>query len=211
MRRERLVVNFLLILAIATVIPYMQGVSIETDSQRCVNIIGESGWSAYFYTWLSFIVYSLLPITITSVLAVKLHIHFSREKSSSLVIINRQVLHKRIMMNMMLIFLLFILCTLPSRLLSIIMHMVDFQSRDVLLGFQFLSYILYSLQGTLNPILYSMLAREWRRNLSRAVRCTFSHSSGGRISLNIANHIRLNMVNNFRANIRDSVTSSNFV
>ena len=207
MRHERLIVSSLLLFVSITSIPYIQGVRIETDSQRCVNIVGESGWFAHIYTWFSLIVYSLLPIAITSVLAVKLQVHFSKEASSSLVT-NRKDLHKRIMRHMMLIFLLFIVCTLPSRLVSIIMHMVNFRSRDVLLGFQFLSYILYSLQGTLNPILYSMLAREWRKNLSRAVRSTFRNSVGGRISVNIANHIRLNIVNNFRITVGGNLQST---
>ena len=69
----------------------------------------------------------------------------------------------------------------PLRLVTLILSyiifshvlQVEFDSRDVLLGSQFLSYTLYSLQGTLNPILYSMTAKEWRINVSHMVRTTF--------------------------------------
>ena len=90
-----------------------------------------------------------------------------------LLLVSREDVNKRIMMNMLLILALFILCTLPARLVTICLDMMKFGSHNVLLGFQFLSYTLYSLQGTLNPILYSMLAKEWRNNLSKMVKSMF--------------------------------------
>ena len=74
---------------------------------------------------------------------------------------------------------------------------VNFASHDVLLGFQFTAYTLYSLQGTLNPILYSMLARQWRKNLKKAVVSVFRKKrddvdgDGAEVSLTIQHrHIR---------------------
>ena len=83
--------------------------------------------------------------------------------------VRREKVKAQIVVNMLSVLTLFIVCTLPSRFVFIAMDMVEFKSRHVLLGFQFLSYMLYSLQGTLNPILYSMMAKEWRRNLSGMV------------------------------------------
>ena len=92
---------------------------------------------------------------------------------------------------MLLILSLFIICTLPSRLVTITMDMVDFRSHRVILIFQFISYILYSLQGTLNPILYSMLAKQWRRNLTQVVRSVFQKNT---ITLSIYNENEENLL-----------------
>ena len=68
-----------------------------------------------------------------------------------LLLVSREDVNKRIMMNMLLILALFILCTLPARLVTICLDMASFGSHNVLLGFQFLSYTLYSLQGKYSP------------------------------------------------------------
>ena len=161
--------NFLIVMI--SVIPYIDGVSIEPESQRCVTFSNQNKWSLP-YNWFTFLAYSCLPICVTSILATKLFIHFAREASSSL-LVRRDKVNRRIMLHMLLVLVLFIICTLPSRLVSISMDMVYFHSHDVMLGFQFLSYTLYSLQGTLNPFLYSMLAKEWRKNLSNMMRSMF--------------------------------------
>merc|ERR1712168_1269662 len=95
---------------------------------------------------------------------------FLSNEGASPSMVSREKVNARIMLNMLAVLTLFIVCTLPSRFVFIAMDMVEFKSHGVLLGFQFLSYILYSLQGTLNPILYNMMAKEWRRNLSGVMR-----------------------------------------
>ena len=115
----------------------------------------------------------------TTALALCLSRYFAKEREAPLLLVNRDDINRRIMTNMLVILSLFILCTLPSRLVSVSMAMVvHFRSLRLLLGFQFLSYSLYSLQGTLNPILYSIIAREWRKSLSETVRSVFSKSGG---------------------------------
>ena len=120
------------------------------------------------YHWFAFLVYSLLPISFTTVLTVKLTIRLIIDASKD-ALVPREDVNRRVMGKILLILSMFIVCTLPSRFVSIIMDMVSFKSRSVLLGFQFLSYILYSLQGSLNPILYSMLAKAWRRKVSEVI------------------------------------------
>ena len=73
------------------------------------------------------------------------------------IIIPRHIqVNKKIMIQMLLILTLFIVCTLPSRFADISMDMVDFESHHVYLGFQFVAYVLYTLQGALNPLMYSL-------------------------------------------------------
>ena len=45
-------------------------------------------------------------------------------------------INKRIMVQMLSVFTLFIVCTVPSRIVTITMDMVHFESHDMLLGFQ---------------------------------------------------------------------------
>ena len=168
----------ILILTSVTIIPYVHGAEIEVETGRCVNFIGGNKWIASSYAWFTFIVFSALPICVTSLLAISLTRYFAEEKKS-LLMVRREELNRRIMMNMLTIFSLFILCTVPSRLVTITMDTVDYQSHNTILAFQFISYILYSLQGTLNPILYSMLAKHWRKNFSGVVLSVFTRSKQG--------------------------------
>ena len=161
-------------IVLVTVSPYIHGLDIEPNSQRCANFVDQSKWMRTPYIWFVFIVYSILPIGITSVLAFKLTGHIAKDASMSSTHFNRSDVNERILRNMLLIVFMFIVCTLPSRLITIIIDMVDFKSRGILLTFQFLSYTLYSLQGTLNPILYNMLAKEWRNNMTQMIQATFS-------------------------------------
>ena len=69
------------------------------------------------------------------------------------------------MMNMLLVLTLFIGTTLPSRLVTIAMDMATFKSHNVVLGFQFLSYTLYSLQVYMEKSI-SFLINFWRCGLS---------------------------------------------
>ena len=165
-----------LFLVLLTMIPYTYGVSIEPTSGRCVSFSGTSKyyWMGAIYTWFAFIMYSAIPIFVASVFAVFLMQHFEKEKEAPLLLVNRGEVNRKILVNMLVVLILFIICTLPSRVVSITMDMVDFESHSLLLGFQFLSYTLYSLQGTLNPILYSMIARQWRKHLTETVRSVFS-------------------------------------
>ena len=141
-----------LFLVAITVAPLLYGLDIEPNSQRCVNFTEKNKQIASFYTWFTFIVHSLLPIGVITVLSIKLKIHFSTEASSSMMVSQRGM-NKRSISHMFLVLVLFIVCTLPARLFTIVITMMEFKSRSVLLGFQLTAYTLYSLQGTLNPIL----------------------------------------------------------
>ena len=111
-------------------------------------------------------------------LSIRLVKHFDADKDSSLLVVRRVEINKRIMVNMLSVLSMFIVCTLPSRLISIVMGMPTEGSHHLNLALQFLSYVLFSLQGTLNPILYSMLAKQWRRNMTNELRTVFHKSSG---------------------------------
>ena len=104
--------------------------------------------------------------------------HFEADKDSSLLVVRRVEINKRIMVNMLSVLSMFIVCTLPSRLISIVMGMPTEGSHHLNLALQFLSYVLFSLQGTLNPILYSMMAKQWRRDITNEMRTVFQKRSG---------------------------------
>ena len=180
---KHLSVAFIFLVVTITIAPYIHGVQIEAESGRCVTFIGGSKRMSSPYAWFSLIIYSLLPIVVTSGLSVDLRRHFSKEKES-LLKVRRGEMNKRVMINMLLVLSLFILCTLPSRIVTVTMDIIDYQSHHLILGFQFLSYVVYTLQGTLNPILYSMLAKQWRRNLAAEMRSVFRN---GTLSIRLSN------------------------
>ena len=158
-----------LVVVVCTVVPYMHVLGIEAQSQHCTSLNGGDNSMILLYTSFTFIVYSLLPICGTSVLAFKLFVFIRKNKRSSCAVCMHKV-NKNIIVHTISVLFLFMVCTLPSRMYTIIINMMDFTSQDVFTGFQFVAYVLYSLQGTLNPILYSMMAKEWRRNLNSMVK-----------------------------------------
>ena len=165
-------------LVAVTVAPFLRGLDVDPASHRCANFTGKSRWMSTPYSWLTFLVYSVHPAIVTTLLSRNLRAHFANDKTCTEAV-NRSDMNKRVISNMLLVLTLFILCTLPVRLLTILVDMVQFKSRSLLLSLQLIAYILYSLQGTLNPILYSMLAREWRKNLYALVRSVFLKSKAG--------------------------------
>ena len=67
-----------LLFVMITVAPYIYGLQIEPATGRCVNFGGDTNWMSLPYNWFSFLVYSFIPICITSYLAVKLTLHFAK-------------------------------------------------------------------------------------------------------------------------------------
>ena len=53
-----------IILVMVSVVPYIHGLNIEPESQRCVTFSGQSMWSLP-YNWFTFLLYSCLPICVT--------------------------------------------------------------------------------------------------------------------------------------------------
>ena len=101
-RYKHLMVVCNLILASVTIIPYLQGVDIEAESGRCVNFIGSTKRIASLYAGFTLLVYSILPIGVTSLLSINLARHFAKEKDS-LLMVKRDDINKRILVNMLVI------------------------------------------------------------------------------------------------------------
>ena len=166
-RLRHVVVIINIIVAIATTIPYFIGLNIEDYSGRCVMFHGDNENMFLSYSWFVIGLYSFTPISITAILSIKLSLYFLKEaKGETYDQTNRSNVNRRIMQQMLLVLSLFVLCTLPSRVINIYLGIHRNVNTKLYIALEFISYVTYSLQNQLNPILYSMLAKEWRKSMA---------------------------------------------
>jgi hypothetical protein len=172
------IISFLLVLASllvsVTLVPFFSGLSIEEDSGRCVMFANSLRHMLLPYNILVVVLYSLLPLCLITTLNVRMSQHLAKTPKCN-IIRDESERRKRINNNRRIrnsnIFILtaFILCTLPSRSILTYIALVDFKMEDmrVYMSLAFISYVTYPLQSVLNPILYSMVAKEWRKEIVR--------------------------------------------
>lgn len=163
---------------VATVIPYATTLNIEEYSGRCVMFHGEGQNTILPYNLFVITLYSLVPICILSTFLLKMMLHLSGKEHLSAKQCIRGKLRKRnrhIMNITLLILSLFILCTLPTRAITVYMETSGYEKSTVnqYLALTLISYFTYPLQSTLNPILYSVIAKNWRKDAKRSLTVKF--------------------------------------
>jgi len=167
-----------ILLVLATVVPFWKGMGIERGSGRCVMFTGNARHMALPYNWFAVAAYCVIPACIMSftygrIITSHSKMTFFVEGRARM---RKLKENKRIVRITISILGLFLICTLPSRILSIYIFMEDrFQMEEVnknetssldmklYLTLQFVAYVTFPLQCTLNPILYSMVDNEWRK------------------------------------------------
>ena len=171
-------ISFLLVVASlmvsVTVVPFFSGLSIEEESGRCVMFANNLRHMLLPYNILVVVLYSLLPLCFITTLNIRLSQHLAKTPICTLIRDEterrrRIKNNRRIRNSNIFILTAFILCTLPNRSILTYIALVDFKMKDlrVYMILAFISYITYPLQSVLNPILYSMVAKEWRKEIVR--------------------------------------------
>lgn len=164
-------------ICLATVVPYIIGLGIDTDD-RCIVFSGKTAHMNLPYNWFVVVVFSAIPVILTTCLYIKIARLLSSQPSglrhahSSTTQLHMDVINRRIICITVVTLLAFILCTLPTRVISIYMATVNYQvsSMELYMTLAFISYFTYPLQATLNPILYSTIAKEWRKEMRRTIK-----------------------------------------
>lgn len=161
-------------IVMATIVPYTIGLDIEKNTGRCVIFQNNTGYMALPYNWFVVGFYSILPVFIISIAYGKIIRSLSKttsktEFNNGLIIMKRMKTNHRIVRVTISILGIFIVCTLPPRLIYICMKMRGFKiDMEVYLTLTFIGYVLYPLQSTLNPILYTMVDNDWRKIMKKA-------------------------------------------
>ena len=157
---------------IATVVPYFIGLNIEMNSGRCVMFQGKSRYMYLPYNCFVVAFYFIIPICIMLFAYGKIIRSLSKQEfndslnKGKLILKRMRINHKIVRVTLSLLG-VFIVCTLPTRMIMIYMEMVGFTVENMNLYFTlvFVGYVTYPLQSTLNPILYSMVDHEWRKGM----------------------------------------------
>ena len=180
-------VSFLLVLVSlmvsVTIVPYFTGLSLEDGTGRCVMFANGLRHMLLPYNVLVVVLYSIIPLCLIGTLNVRMSQYLSKSPKCELIRDEserrkRCKNNRRIRNSNIFIMTAFILCTLPSRSILTYIALMDFKmaDMDVYMTLAFISYVTYPLQSVLNPILYSMVAKEWRREIVRIFRRTVTYS-----------------------------------
>ena len=173
------------IIVIATIIPFYFGLGIEKSSGRCIQFQVQSSFSLSYH-WFVMTVYSIIPVCIITVLYAKIIAHISRQIKSKNTANQGTVFEKNVKRNRRIVIITltilgcFVICTLPIRTIIIYFEMREgsmkmtsshYEGNDhhLYLALTFFAYITYPFQSTLNPLLYSFVDSEWRRELRRVL------------------------------------------
>lgn len=172
-----------LVVVVATVVPYLLGLDIEYGSNRCIQFKGAHKNMSLPYHWFVIIVYSALPVIIITTLYGKMigslfkNATTNKAVNTGVALLTRMKTNRRIVYITLAILGCFILCTLPTRASIIFferkglkMGRDDYHNddgKDLYLILTFFGYISYPFQSTINPLLYSVFDKEWRKEMKQ--------------------------------------------
>ena len=167
------------VMVTATSLPYFLGTGIDW-SGRCVAFEGDSSHMAVPYTWCVMCVYGVVPLCVMCVAYGRVITSLSNIGSRNSatctnvsMVISRMKRNKRIIRNAFAILIMFLVCEIPHRFLYIYIAHSTYRRVGVheYLVISFVSYFLYPLQSTLNPLLYSMVDTTWKKTVNRYWNC----------------------------------------
>ena len=165
--RHSLVVGNVL-LSIASVIPYSIGLDLDRDG-RCAMFSNLMKELALPYHCFVMSVYFVIPVWLTTTIYMVIVRTIHKRKFSNSTAKDQQIRatkNRRIVLTTMLTLVAFVVCNLPTRVISMYLLSVNYKlDMDVYMGLVFFAYVTYPLQSTLNPILYSMTAIAWRKDM----------------------------------------------
>lgn len=189
-RWKDLAVVINIVIVIATIIPYSITLGIENYTGRCVVFQHGQKSLLLLYNCGVLVLYSIVPIFLLFFLAVRMTSKLTSPDSQNLTCDNSIQLrinkrNDRVMNITLSIFLFFIICTLPARVITIYIELVGYQTIDFdsYVVLTLISYFTYPLQNILNPILYSMTAKTWRRQAKTSLASLTFISKENQISL----------------------------
>ena len=167
LRHSLVIGNF--VISIVTVVPYLVGLDVDRDG-RCVIFINQTKNMGLPYHCFVLVIYMALPVCVTTTIYISILRSLSTKKfnkqfSDSSIVQQRirATKNRRIVWTTMVTLVAFLLCNLPTRVISMYLLSVHYKVKvHVYMVLVFVAYVTYPLQSALNPILYSMLANQWR-------------------------------------------------
>lgn len=169
-RCQHVMVIIAFVCVFASVIPYFTWLDIETGTGRCIVNQNNKKSLIISYNALIFTLYSIAPICVLGRLTFRMKQSLtqkefkklSKEKRIQMKLCKR---NRHIMYITLFIYLFFIVCTFPGRAITIYIGVVTPENINVsvYMTLTVVSYLTYPLQNTLNPVLYSMTAKNWRQ------------------------------------------------
>ena len=162
-----------IVIAIATISPYFIVLGVNYKTGRCIEMWSGGKEASLYYQWFLILFYFLLPITVISVLYIKIIRHLSIQAKCNEIINSTALREKRIKTNRRIMFIVlsimiaFIVCTLPNKVIWIYLVSVDLgiDNIDLYMALVYIAYLTYPIRVTLNPIIYSAIDRDWRNDI----------------------------------------------
>ena len=199
-RFKHIAVGISTFVVIVTVVPYTLGADIEEHSERCIEFGRPAHDLALPYHWFVFTSLNLIPFCVITFLYARIVKYISSqasgiEQSSNQVLYMRKMkANRRVMLVALCILLVFLFTTIPTRVIRIYFTMqqsgggaseneqISMRDMDLHLGLVLLSYLTFPFQSNLNPVMYSMVDTEWRKEVRNLLKQVHIVCSGLQIS-----------------------------
>ena len=156
-------------IGVALVVPYSMTLQIEEHSGRCVGYHMNHTFMLYYNSAIV-LFYVIIPVCLLTVLSLKMVRYVNEQDVDSLsshaITVQRvKKRNYRVTYITLCVLFFFIISTSPTRIITVYMEMIESESGNVdkYLILSLVSYFTYPLQNTLNPVLYSMSAKNWRK------------------------------------------------
>ena len=171
-----------LVIGIFSVVPMFLVYDLDPELEKCWQYWPEKWIDSLIYQVYVSVVYLVLPGLVIVIMYTKLACSLRRAiKKDSAIRCNQAVFERRSAENkkaarlVVTIFVAFAVCILPNRLVLVYFDAVDYNvSKTVFMVLNYVAMVPYHFHLAINPVIYSILDRKWRRDIWKVL--TFSGS-----------------------------------
>ena len=165
-----------IIAAVATIIPLLVVLDVK-EMGRCGERWPNPNRDSDIYTMFLLIFYFVIPVAIIFLLYIRIMINLNKNKTQK-VISNEVDKRKRLKDNRRAIYILiavlvaFVVCILPNRIVWVYLDAVDYKvDKTLYMVLAYIGLVTFPIHVAVNPIIYSVVDRRWRRDIIRVLTC----------------------------------------
>lgn len=159
--------------SIVSTIPYMTAVDVAEGSGRCYEQWSGGRSALLAYQWFIMIAFYIIPVIIISITYGYLMKYIKEQLTTSVVVNTEKMMERRVKENrrimrvLLSVMVAFIVLTLPNKAIWIYISSRAFVEPKLHTVLIFISLLTYPLHSIVNPFIYSVVDKGFRKNLSK--------------------------------------------
>ena len=180
-----------IVIGLISVVPMFVVYDLHPELEKCWQYWPNEWIDSLIYQIYVTVVYLLLPGVVIVLLYSKLAYYLRNgAKNNYAIRCNQMVFERRTAQNkkgariVMAIFIAFVMCILPNRAVLIYFEAVDYRmSKMAFMVLNYVALVPYHFHLAVNPIIYSVLDRNWRLDIWAILKCGGNLEKGKRVSV----------------------------